>query len=292
MAEVSASMVKDLREATGLGMMECKKALVESHGDMQAAEQLLRIKSGAKAGKVAGRIAAEGRVAAFVAVDRRSGALVEVNCETDFVAKDESFAGFAQSVAEAIADSDPSDVGALADVPLSSGESVEAVRKALIAKLGENISVRRFVRLETEGRLAVYLHGAKIGVLVDYHGGDENLGKDIAMHIAAMKPVCVAREDVPADLLASERAIYTAQAADSGKPAAILEKMVDGRIAKYLAEVTLLEQPFVKDGERTVQHLLKASDACVNRFQMFVVGQGIEKKANDFVAEVISQAKG
>ncbi len=291
MAEVSANMVRDLREATGLGMMECKKALVESNGDMQAAEQLLRIRSGAKAGKVAGRIAAEGRVAAFVADDRRSGALVEVNCETDFVAKDDSFAQFAQSVAEAIAHRNPADVGVLADVPLASGETVEAVRKALIAKLGENISVRRFVRMQTEGRLAVYLHGVKIGVLVDYQGGDETLGKDIAMHITAMKPVCVAREDVPTELLASERAIYTAQAADSGKPAAIIEKMVDGKIAKYLAEVTLLDQPFVKDGERTVQQLLKAGEAHVNKFQMFVVGQGIEKKTNDFVAEVMSQAK-
>ncbi|MBC7945391.1 MAG: elongation factor Ts [Burkholderiales bacterium] len=292
MAEVSASMVRDLREATGLGMMECKKALVESSGDMRAAEQLLRIKSGARAGKVAGRIAAEGRVAAFVAADRRSGALVEINCETDFVAKDDSFARFAQSAAEAIVRSNPADIGALTDVPFPTGETVEEVRKALIAKLGENISVRRFVRMQTEGRLAVYLHGAKIGVLVDYQGGDENLGKDIAMHIAAMKPVCVAKEDVPAELLASERAIYTAQAADSGKPAAIVEKMVDGRIAKYLAEVALLDQPFVKDGERTVQQLLKAGDARVNKFKMFVVGQGIEKKANDFVAEVMAQAKG
>jgi len=292
MAEITASMVKDLRELTGLGMMECKKALVEANGDLKAAEDALRIKSGAKAGKAASRIAAEGVVACFISADRKIGALVEVNCETDFVAKNDDFNNFAKEVAQAVAQQIPADVAALAMMKLASGSAVEEARQGLVMKLGENTAVRRFVRFSTEGQLAVYLHGTKIGVLVDYTGGDEALGKDVAMHIAASKPVCVSKEQVPADLLAKEREIYTAQAAESGKPANIVEKMVEGRITKYLAEVTLLGQQFVKDPDMTVEKLLASKGARINAFQMFVVGEGIEKRSSDFAAEVAAAAKG
>jgi elongation factor Ts len=290
MAEITASMVKELREITGLGMMECKKALAESNGDMKAAEDLLRIKSGAKASKAAGRVAAEGVVSSFISADGKMGALVEVNCETDFVAKNEDFMAFAKNIAQAVVDSNPADVEALAATKLSSGDVVEEARKALVMKLGENMTVRRFTRFQTDGQLASYLHGTKIGVMVDFTGGDEALGKDIAMHIAASKPICVSKEQVPADILAKEREIYSAQAAESGKPANIIEKMVDGRITKYLAEVTLLGQPFVKNPDETVEKLLASRGAKVNGFQMFVVGEGIEKKQTDFVAEVMAQA--
>lgn len=289
MAEITASMVKELREATGLGMMECKKALTEASGDMKAAADLLRIKSGTKASKVAGRIAAEGVVSAFVGSDGKDGALVEVNCETDFVAKDASFGGFARQIAEAVARSHPADLESLSQTRLASGETVEAARQALVMKLGENIGVRRFARYHAAGHLALYLHGTRIGVLLDYQGGDDTLGKDLAMHVAASKPLCVSKEQVPAELLAKEREIYTAQAADSGKPANIIEKMVDGRIAKYLAEVTLLGQPFVKDPDQTVEKLLQAKGAKVNVFTLYVVGEGIEKKSSDFAAEVMAQ---
>ncbi len=291
MAEITASMVKELRERTGLGMMECKKALTETNGDMVAAEDMLRIKSGAKAGKAASRVAAEGVVACHIAQNGKVGALVEVNCETDFVAKNEDFIGFAKAVAQVAAEGNPADVAALASMKLSSGATVEEARQQVVMKLGENTTVRRFVRFETEGKLAAYLHGTKIGVLVDFTGGDENLGKDIAMHIAASKPVCVSKDQVPADLLAKEREIYTAQAAESGKPANIVEKMVEGRISKYLAEITLLGQPFVKDPDQTVEKLLASKGAKVNAFQMFVVGEGIEKKTTDFVAEVMAAGK-
>ncbi len=290
MAEITASMVKELRELTGLGMMECKKALAESGGDMKAAEDLLRIKSGAKASKAAGRIAAEGVVSAFISAGGKTGALVEVNCETDFVAKNDDFLNFARALAEMVASGNPGDVEALSAAKLSSGGTVEEARKALVMKLGENMTVRRFARFQTDGRLASYLHGTKIGVLVDYSGGGETLGKDIAMHIAASKPVCVSRDEVPAELLAKEKEIYTAQAAESGKPANIIEKMVEGRIAKYLAEVTLLGQPFVKNPDETVEKLLASNGAKVNGFRMFMVGEGIEKKSSDFVAEVMAQA--
>ncbi len=291
MAEITASMVKDLRELTGLGMMECKKALVEADGDIKAAEDALRIKSGAKAGKAASRIAAEGVVASFISADRKTGALVEVNCETDFVAKNDDFNSFAKEVAEAVAQQNPADVAALSAMKLASGSTIEDARQGLVMKLGENIAARRFVRFSSAGQMAVYLHGTKIGVLVDYTGGDEALGKDIAMHIAASKPVCVSIEQVPADLLAKEREIYTAQAAESGKPANIVEKMVEGRITKYLAEVTLVGQPFVKDPDMTVEKLLASKGAQVNAFQMFVVGEGIEKRSTDFAAEVAAAAK-
>ena len=289
MADITAGMVKELRELTGLGMMECKKALIESGGDLKAAEDLLRIRSGAKASKAAGRIAAEGVVGAYIAADSKLGALVEVNCETDFVSKNEDFVNFAKNLAQLVATKNLIDVATLSGAALASGENVEESRKALVMKLGENISVRRCVRYATEGRLASYLHGAKIGVMIDYVGGDETLGKDLAMHIAASKPVCVSKEQVAAELLARERQIYTAQAAESGKPANIVEKMVDGRIAKFLAEVTLLGQPFVKDPEQTVEKLLAAKSAKVNGFTMFIVGEGITKKSDDFAAEVMAQ---
>jgi elongation factor Ts len=289
MADITAQMVKELRDMTGLGMMECKKALTETGGDMKAAEDQLRIKSGAKASKAAGRIAAEGMVGAFIAPDGKSGALVEVNCETDFVGRNEDFINFTRDLAQLVAAKNLTDTEALAVATLANGKNVDEFRKALVMKLGENISVRRFVRYVTQGHLASYLHGAKMGVMVDYTGGDETLGKDLAMHIAASKPICVSGEQISPDLLARERAIYSAQAAESGKPADIVAKMVDGRVAKYLAEVTLLGQPFVKDPDQTVGKLLASKSAQVNSFTLFVVGEGIEKKSGDFAAEVMAQ---
>ncbi len=291
MAEITAGMVKELRELTGLGMMECKKALTETNGDFKAAEDLLRIKSGAKAGKAASRVAAEGVVSCFLSADGKVGALVELNCETDFASKNEEFVGFSKTLAQLVAENNPADPEALAGVKLASGETVEDTRKALVMKVGENMTIRRFVRFQTAGKLAAYLHGAKIGVMVDLEGGDEQLGKDIAMHIAASKPVCVSKEQVPAELLTKEREIYTAQAAESGKPAEIVAKMVEGRIHKYLAEVTLLGQPFVKNPDESVEKLLASKKAKVNSFQMFVVGEGIEKKVVDYAAEVAAAAK-
>jgi len=290
MAEITAVMVKELREATGLGMMECKKALAEAEGDLKKAEELLRIKGGARASKMAGRLAAEGAVSVDISADGRTGALVEVNCETDFVAKDENFAGFVKAVAETAAKADPVDLDALAATVGGDGQTIEAARQGLIMKIGENISVRRFVRMSARGRLACYLHGRKIGVLLDYEGGDENLGKDLAMHIAASKPICVSAEQVPAEVIAREREIYAAQAKDSGKAAQIVAKMIDGRVAKYLAEVTLLGQPFVKNPDETVVKLLQAKGAKVHAFHMYIVGEGLEKKKDDFVAAVMAQA--
>ena len=290
MVEVTASMVKELREMTGLGMMECKKALAETNGDIKAAEDLLRIKSGSKASKAAGRIAAEGVIGAYVTVDGKCGALVEVNCETDFVARNEDFIHFAKNLAELAATKNITDVAALTEALLTnSNENVETARKALVMKLGENISVRRLARHETQGRIAFYLHGTRIGVLVDHMGGDESLGKDLAMHIAASKPMFVSKEQVSAEILAHERQIFTAQAAESGKPSNIIEKMVEGRITKYLAEITLLGQPFVKDPEQTVEKLLVKKAAKVNGFTMFIVGEGIEKKTENFAEEVKAQ---
>jgi elongation factor Ts len=289
MAEITAQMVKELREITGLGMMECKKALSETSGDMKAAEDLLRIKSGAKASKAASRVAAEGMVAAHIAGDGKSGALVEVNCETDFVARNEDFINFARNLAELLTTESLGDTEALAAATLPGGENMEEFRKALVMKLGENISVRRFVRYQAAGRLASYLHGAKMGVMIDYTGSDPTLGKDLAMHIAASKPICVSADQVSSELLARERLIYTAQAEESGKPADIVAKMVEGRIAKYLAEVTLLGQPFVKNPDQTVEKLLASQSAKVNGFTLFVVGEGIERKSGDFAAEVMAQ---
>lgn len=291
MADVTAGMVKELREATGLGMMECKKALTETSGDFKAAEELLRIKSGAKASKAASRVAAEGVVNIFVSADGKTGALLEVNCETDFMARNDVFVAFTKEVAEAIAKHDPKDLAVLASVKLASGSTVEETRAALVMKLGENINIRRCVRYSTAGKLAAYLHGSRIGVLVDYSGGNETLGKDLAMHIAASKPICVSSSQVPQATLDQERKIYTAQAAESGKPANIIEKMVEGRIAKYLAEVTLMGQPFVKDPDTLIEKFLAKQGAQVQAFQMFVVGEGIEKVVVDYAAEVAAAAK-
>jgi elongation factor Ts len=291
MADISASRVMELRQRTGLGMMECKKALTEAQGDMAKAEELLRIRSGAKASKAADRVAAEGVIGLFVADDRKRAAMVEVNCETDFVARNEEFRAFANDIARAVAQDDPADVAALGQAKLAGDETIEARRVALVQKIGENMSVRRFVRRTADGRIASYVHGTRIGVLVDVTGGDEALGKDLAMHIAASKPVAVSRDQVPADVVEKERSIAAARAAESGKPANIVEKMVDGAVAKYLAEVTLVAQPFVKgDGKETVDQLLKAKGAKVNGFTLYVVGEGIEKRRDDFAAEVAAMS--
>lgn len=290
MAEITAGMVKELRSRTGLGMMECKKALEDARGDMNKAEDLLRIRSGAKASKVAGRVAAEGTIGIYLSGDRKLGALVEVNCETDFVAKDQNFAGFARAVAELAAAGNITDVGSLAQARLASGESVEATRQSLVMKLGENIGVRRAAVHRAKGRLAHYLHGTRIGVMIDLEGGDETLGKDLAMHVAASKPISVSRDQVPVELIAREREIAKARALESGKPANLIERIVEGSAQKYLAEVTLLGQPFVKDDKTSVENLLAAKGAKVHAFTLFIVGEGIEKKASDFAAEVMAQA--
>jgi len=292
MAEISASTVMELRQRTGLGMMECKKALTEAEGDVAKAEELLRIKSGAKASKAAGRVAAEGVIGLYTAADGKVAAMVEINCETDFVARNDDFRAFANEVAQIVARDQPGDVAALAARPLASGDTVEARRVALVQKIGENIALRRFVRLEAQGRVASYVHGTRIGVLVDYTGGNEALGKDLAMHIAATKPMAVSREHVPADVVAKERTIASARAAESGKPANIVEKMVEGAVAKFLAEVTLLPQPFVKNDKQSVADLVKGQGARVNGFVLYVVGEGIEKRKDDFAAEVAAMARG
>ncbi len=293
MADISATMVMELRQRTGLGMMECKKALTEAAGDLVKAEDLLRIKSGAKASKAAGRIAAEGVIGHFVGGERKVGALVEVNCETDFVARNDDFRVFAREIAQLVARAAPADVAALAACALPSGETVEARRVALVQKIGENMTIRRFARLEATGRIASYVHGTKIGVLVDLTGGGDSLGKDLAMHVAASKPMAVSREGVPTDVIEHERRIKAAQAEKEGKPPAIAAKMVEGGVAKFIAEVTLLGQPFVKgDGKATVEHLLKSQGATVNGFVLFVVGEGIEKRKDDFAAEVAAMTKG
>jgi len=292
MAEISASTVMDLRQRTGLGMMECKKALVEAGGDLAKAEDLLRIRSGAKASKAAGRVAAEGVVAVHVTADARTAAMVEVNCETDFVAKNDDFRGFAAEIAQVVARDDPPDLAALGALKLASGDTVEGRRVALVQKIGENMTIRRFVRQSANGVFASYVHGTRIGVLVDASGGSPTLGKDLAMHVAASKPLAVDRDGVPADVVAHERAIAAARAAESGKPANIVEKMVEGAVAKYLAEVTLLAQPFVKgDGKETVGALVKAQGATVHGFVLYVVGEGLEKRKDDFAAEVAAMAK-
>lgn len=295
MADISASMVMDLRSRTGLPMMECKKALAETAGDMAKAEQLLRIKSSTKASKAADRVAAEGVIGAFLAPNAKVGAMVELNTETDFVARNPDFLAFAQRLARLVAEDNPADGAALAALPLDGG-TVESVRQALVQKIGENIALRRFVRVATPGRLAQYLHGGgRIGVTVAYEGGDEQTGKNVAMHVAAsvasVRPLCVSRDQVPKDLIERERAIYTAQAAESGKPAEIVAKMVEGRVAKFLSEVTLLGQPFVKNPDETVEKYLKARGATVKGFELYVVGDGIEKKKDDFATEVAAMAK-
>jgi elongation factor Ts len=290
MAEITASMVKELRELTGLGMMECKKALVESNGDLKVAEEQMRIKSGAKASKASSRVTAEGVVGAFIALDGKTGAVVEVNCETDFVAKNDDFVAFAKNVAETVAKNNPADVAALAAVVIANGSlSVEEARKALLVKLGENITIRRFERYATStGKLSSYLHGSKIGVLVSFTGGDESMGRDIAMHIAASKPKAVDVSGVNPVDIETERRIAIEKAKESGKPEAMLDKIAEGTVQKFLKEVTLLGQVFVKadDGKQTVEQLLKSKGASVAAFQMFVVGEGIEKKVEDYAEEV------
>ena len=289
MAEITAGLVKELREKTDAPMMECKKALTEAGGDMGKAEEILRVKLGNKASRAASRIAAEGVVSAHVARDGKSGALVEVNCETDFVAKNDEFLALAGAIAELVAVRNPADVDALSRLPLK-GATVEDARKALIGRIGENIAIRRFRRIAAAGRLAVYIHGgARIGVLVDVTGGDETLAKDLAMHIAASKPVALSASEVPADLVQRERAIAAAKAAESGKPAAIVEKMVEGSVQKYLKEVTLLGQPFVKNDKLSIEQLLQSRSASVAAFALYVVGEGIEKRKDDFVSEVMAQ---
>lgn len=289
MVDITAAMVRELREKTDAPMMECKKALVEAAGDMGKADELLRVKLGNKASKAAGRVAAEGVVAAHLAGDGKLGALIEVNCETDFVAKNEEFLAFAAALAQLVAEHAPGDVHALSQLPLGSS-SVEERRKTLVGKIGENLSLRRFSRHETKGRLASYVHGgARIGVIVDVSGGDETLGRDIAMHIAASRPVALSREQVASELVQKERDIASAKAAESGKPANIVEKMVEGAVQKFLKEVTLLGQPFVKNDKQTIAELIKARDATVNAFTLYVVGEGLEKRKDDFAAEVMAQ---
>jgi len=290
MSEITASMVKELREMTGLGMMECKKALVESNGDIKAAEEQLRIKSGAKASKAASRVTAEGVVSAFIAPDGKTGAVVEVNCETDFVAKNDDFGAFAKNVAQTVAKNNPADISALSGMTIVNGSgTVEDTRKALVMKLGENVSIRRFERyVTTTGKLSSYLHGSRIGVLLNFSGGDETLGRDLCMHIAASKPKSIDVSGVnPADI-ETERRIAVEKAREAGKPEAMLEKIAEGTVQKFLKEVTLLGQVYVKaeDGKQTIEQLLKSKGASVSAFQMFVVGEGIEKKVEDYAAEV------
>jgi elongation factor Ts len=290
MAEITAAMVKELRSLTGLGMMECKKALEEAAGDMKKAEELLRIKSGAKASKAAGRVAADGAIGTHLSNDARVGALVEVNAETDFVAKNPDFIAFAQGVARLVAEKNPADVGALSALDLG-GDSVENARQKLVQKIGENITVRRFERIESGSRLVSYVHpGAKIAVIVDV-AGEESVAKDVAMHIAFAKPRFMSRDQVSPDVIAAEKKILEARAAESGKPPEIVAKMVEGGVNKFLGEITLLGQPFVKDDKLTVQKMLDAKKAKLAGYRFLVVGEGIEKKQSDFAAEVAAMTK-
>ncbi|QJR09980.1 Elongation factor Ts [Usitatibacter rugosus] len=290
MAEITAGMVKELRELTGLGMMECKKALEEAGGDIKKAEELLRIKSGAKASKAAGRVAADGAIATYLSGDAKLGALVEVNAETDFVAKNPDFQAFANAVAEQVAKSNPADVAALSNLSIN-GETIEAARQKLVQKIGENITVRRFERVQGNGKLVAYVHpGSKVAVMVDLEG-DEAVAKDVAMHIAFAKPKFMSRDQVAPDVIAAEKKILEARAAESGKPPEIVAKMVEGGINKFLAEITLLGQPFVKDDKQTVQKMLDAKKSKLHGYKFLVVGEGIEKKQMDFAAEVAAMAK-
>ena len=284
---ISASMVKELRERTGAGMMECKKALVETDGDIEAAAELLRKSGQAKADKRAGRVAAEGRI--VIKSNGASAVVVEVNSETDFVAKDENFVSFVESVANAALNSGTTDVEAFANESLEDGRSIESARTDLIAKIGENVSVRRIANVTSDGPIGHYTHGAKIGAVVALDGGDDALARDIAMHVAAINPTCIDESGVPAETLQRERRIFSEQAAESGKPPEIVEKMVNGRIAKFLKEVTLVGQPFVKDDKVSVGKLLDGAGAKVTSFVRFEVGEGIEKKQENFADEVMQQ---
>ena len=288
---ITAAMVKELRERTGAGMMDCKKALSETDGDMEAAIELMRKSGAAKADKKAGRTAADGAVVIAVADGAKQAVMVEVNSETDFVAKDDNFSAFATAVGQAVLANQPADVAAIAELKLADGQSVEEARTALVSKVGENIQIRRFESLSTDnGQIMTYQHGAKIGVAVVLEGGDETLGKDLAMHIAASRPVCVDESGVPAETVEKERAIQLDIAMQSGKPKEIAEKMVDGRMRKFLAEITLVGQPFVKDPDQTVAQLLAANGATVVSFTRLEVGEGIEKKQENFADEVAAQA--
>ena len=288
MAAITASMVAELRGKTDAPMMECKKALTEADGDMAKAEEILRVKLGTKAGKAASRVTAEGVVASFV--EGTTGAMIEVNCETDFVTKNDSFLALANAAAKLVAQNNPADIEALGALAYSQdgfGPTLEEVRKGLIGKIGENMSFRRFKRV-AGGQTASYLHGTRIGVLVEFDG-QEQAAKDVAMHVAAMKPVALTSADVPADLIAKERAVAEAKAAESGKPADIAAKMIEGSVQKYLKEVSLFNQPFVKNDKQTVEQMLKAANTNVKAFTLYVVGEGIEKKVDDFAAEVAAQ---
>ena len=292
MAEITASMVKELREKTDAPMMECKKALTEAAGDMDKAEEILRVKLGNKASKAAARVTAEGIVGVDISADGKLGTMIEVNCETDFVAKNDDFLAFVRNGAELVSANNPADVAALSALPLGEG-SVESTRTALVGKIGENMSIRRFSRVEAKGQLFSYIHGgAKIGVLLDLVGGDEQLGKDIAMHIAASKPKALDGSGVSQDLIDAERRIAIEKARADNKPEAMLEKIADGTVNKFLKDVTLLAQVFVKaeDGKQTIEQLLKAKGASVASFTLYVVGEGLEKRSNDFAAEVAAQA--
>ena len=286
---ITASMVAELRAKTDAPMMECKKALTEADGNMEKAEEILRVKLGNKAGKAASRVTAEGVVASHM--EGSIGALVEVNCETDFVTKNDSFLGLVNAVAQGIVKHNPTDVAAIGAMPFSMdgfGPTIEDVRKGLIGKIGENMSVRRFKRVDSGSKLASYLHGTRIGVLVEYEG-DETAAKDVAMHVAAMKPVSLTSAEVPAELIERERSVATAKAAESGKPADIAAKMIEGSVQKYLKEVSLFNQPFVKNDKQTVEQMLKEKATTVKSFTLYVVGEGIEKKVDDFAAEVAAQ---
>ncbi len=291
---ITASLVKELRERTGAGMMECKKALTETGGDIEAAIDLMRKSGAAKAEKKAGRTAAEGLIVIRHSADNKTAVMVEVNCETDFVAKDDNFSTFADAVAERVLGSDAADVEALMAMPLHDGEdtTIEEARQALVSKIGENMNVRRFARVNGDGAVSSYRHGVKIGVLVDLVSGNDDLGKDVAMHVAATNPMCVSEEQVPQEAMDKEKEIFVAQAKESGKPDEIIEKMVTGRMKKYLAEITLVGQQFVKDPDQTVGKLLGGAGASVASFVRFEVGEGIEKKQEDFAAEVMAQVKG
>ena len=289
MAEITAALVKELRELTGLGMMECKKALEEAGGVISKAEELLRIKSGAKASKAASRVASEGAIGTYLSSLGEVAAMVEVNCETDFVARNPDFAAFVKALAELVAEKNPADVAALSAMKID-GKTAEEARQALVQKIGENITIRRFERIVAKGKLVQYLHGVKIGVTVDYDG-PEAVAKDVAMHIAFAKPRYLTKDQVDPALIASERKILEARAAESGKPPEIVTKMVDGGINKFLAEITLMGQPFVKDDKQTVEKMLAAQGAKLLGYRFLVVGEGIEKKQSDFAAEVASLTK-
>lgn len=289
---ITAAMVKELRERSGAGMMECKKALVETGGDIDAAIEHLRKTGLAKADKKAGRVAAEGKIVSASSDDGKQAVLVEVNCETDFVAKDDNFLAFADQVAAHALASGATEVDALEAVAIDGSTTIGETRQGLIAKIGENIQIRRIVQMSGQGKVSSYLHGGRIGVMLDCEGGDDDLGRDLAMHVAAINPAFVSADNVPAEVLDKEKEILVAQAQDSGKPAEIIEKMVGGRLRKYLAEITLLGQPFVKDGDVTVEKLLKQHGASVHGFVRLEVGEGIEKKEENFADEVMAQVRG